>query len=102
MHYGRLYMSSSSAAAQRLAATVAHARAAGSWEGSWEEWAAQEPINAHSHLLAMLTGNSESIGVVDGVLQLGTWQSLLLVDLDGPRQRSVGLQFTGLTAAASA
>ena len=68
------------------------------WAGTWEEWAAQEPLNAHSHLCAMLTGNSESVPVVDGALQLGTWQSVLLVEMDGPRQRSVGLQFTGLTA----
>ena len=69
------------------------------WQGTWQEWADQEPINAHSHLLSILCGNSESIPVVDGAMQLGTWQSVLLVDCDGPRNRAVGLQFTGLTIA---
>ena len=68
------------------------------WTGTWQEWADQEPINAHSHLLSIMTGNSESIPVVDGQLMLGKWQSVLLVDLDGPRTRSIALQFTGLTA----
>lgn len=68
------------------------------WVGTLEEWRAQEPENAHAHLLAMLTGSSESIPVVDGQLMLGTWQSVLLLDLDGPRTRKVALQFSGLTA----
>lgn len=66
------------------------------WPGGWEAWAAQEPINAHSHLLGILVGNSESIPVMDGKLKLGTWQSVLVVELDGPRRRSIGVQFVGL------
>ena len=58
-------------------------------------WRAQEPINAHSHLLSMLLGSSESIPVHEGKLVLGQWQSVMLVDLDGPRDRTVGLQVTG-------
>jgi secondary thiamine-phosphate synthase enzyme len=54
-----------------------------------------EPENAHSHLIAMLLGSSESIGVVDGGLDLGRWQSVMLVELDGPRTRSVGLRILG-------
>ena len=42
--------------------------------GGWEAWAAQEPENAHSHLLSMLLGNSETIPVTGGKLALGTWQ----------------------------
>lgn len=61
-----------------------------------EEWRAQEPINAHGHLLSMLLGNSEAVPVAAGRLQLGTWQSVLLVDLDGPRARTVSLTFTGV------
>lgn len=45
-----------------------------------------EPINAHSHLMAMTLGNSETVPIVDGKLALGTYQSVMLVDLDGPRQ----------------
>lgn len=60
-----------------------------------EAWRAQEPINAHSHLLSMLVGSSESIPVVDGAMVIGQWQSILLVDLDGPRDRTVGIQLMG-------
>ena len=60
-----------------------------------QKWRDQEPINAHSHLLSMLVGSSESIPVVDGDMVIGQWQSVLLVDLDGPRDRTVGIQFLG-------
>lgn len=60
-----------------------------------QAWRDQEPINAHSHLLSMLLGSSESIPVVDGKMVIGQWQSILLVDLDGPRDRTVGIQFLG-------
>ena len=58
-------------------------------------WRAQEPINAHSHLLAMLVGASEAVAVTGGELAVGQWQSVMLVDLDGPRERRVGVQVTG-------
>jgi secondary thiamine-phosphate synthase enzyme len=54
-----------------------------------------EPINAHSHLMAMTLSTSEVIPVVDGQLALGTWQSVLFFDLDGPRKRSVFVQISG-------
>jgi len=62
-------------------------------------WRAQEPINAHSHLAAMLLGSSETIPVVAGAVVLGQWQSCMLVDLDGPRDRKVGIQALGFGAA---
>ncbi len=56
-----------------------------------------EPINAHSHLMAMTLGNSEMVPIVDGTLALGTYQSVMLVDLDGPRQgRKVLIQICGV------
>ena len=54
-----------------------------------------EPINAHSHLMAMTLSTSEVIPVADGKLALGTWQSVLFFDLDGPRNRSVSIQIMG-------
>ncbi|WP_133512083.1 secondary thiamine-phosphate synthase enzyme YjbQ [Candidatus Thiosymbion oneisti] len=54
-----------------------------------------EPENAHSHLLAMLVGSSEVIPIVAGDLDLGDWQSVMLVELDGPRERTVGLRLFG-------
>ena len=54
-----------------------------------------EPINAHSHLIAMMLNNSETIPIVDGKLALGTWQSVLFFELDGPRRRNVLIQISG-------
>jgi secondary thiamine-phosphate synthase enzyme len=54
-----------------------------------------EPENAHSHLIALLLGASENIPAVDGELGLGRWQSLMLLELDGPRRRRVNLQIVG-------
>jgi secondary thiamine-phosphate synthase enzyme len=46
--------------------------------------------NAHSHIRATLFLNPEVVIPVDqGELQLGTWQRVLLVELDGPRRRRV-------------
>ncbi|PNH00816.1 hypothetical protein TSOC_013339, partial [Tetrabaena socialis] len=44
------------------------------WPGGWAAWAAQEPRNAHSHLLSMLLGNTLTLPVTGGKLALGTWQ----------------------------
>ena len=49
-------------------------------------------LNEHSDLLVMFMNASESFPVSDGVLDLGRWQSLFVVELDGPRpQREVKL-----------
>jgi thiamine phosphate synthase YjbQ (UPF0047 family) len=45
--------------------------------------------NADAHLRALLLGNSASVPVVDGDLALGRWQSILLVECDGPRERTL-------------
>ena len=52
--------------------------------------------NAASHLRAFLLGSSETIPIVDGRLDLGTWQSIFFIELDGPRtNRTVELTFIG-------
>ncbi|HXW84718.1 MAG TPA: secondary thiamine-phosphate synthase enzyme YjbQ, partial [Candidatus Binataceae bacterium] len=56
--------------------------------------APDERPNAHSHLMHLLLSTSEYIPVVDGRLALGTWQSVFLVELDGPRNRQVMLRCT--------
>ena len=48
--------------------------------------------NADSHLRATLVGSDVSIPVEDGELVLGTWQSVLFVECDGPRRREVVVQ----------
>jgi secondary thiamine-phosphate synthase enzyme len=52
--------------------------------------------NAQSHILAAILGPSETVPVEDGKLLLGTWQTILLVELDGPRaERRVAVQVIG-------
>ena len=54
-----------------------------------------EPQNAHSHLAAMLLGSSEVIVLQSGALLLGQYQSVILYELDGPRDRCVSVQVCG-------
>jgi secondary thiamine-phosphate synthase enzyme len=56
---------------------------------------ADEPRNAHAHLIALMLGNHLTLPVVDGRLGLGRWQAVLLVELDGPRRRQLLLQLSG-------
>ncbi|WP_094592107.1 secondary thiamine-phosphate synthase enzyme YjbQ [Vulcanococcus limneticus] len=51
-----------------------------------------EPRNAHSHLIALKLGNHLCLPVVAGRLGLGRYQAVLLVELDGPRERQVLVQ----------
>lgn len=53
-------------------------------------WAHDEiDDNADSHVRSLLLGPSETLPVENGQLRLGTWQSVLLVECDGPRERTV-------------
>jgi len=49
--------------------------------------------NGHAHVRAAIIGNSFSVPLVDGALQLGTWQQIVLVDFDNkPRVRNITIQ----------
>ena len=48
-----------------------------------------EPKNAHSHLRALLLGNHVSVPFKNGKLQLGKYQEIIMVELDGPRERNI-------------
>ena len=43
--------------------------------------------NARSHIQSFLLGNSISIPIINSKIDLGTWQSIFFVELDGPRSR---------------
>lgn len=47
--------------------------------------------NADAHLRSMLLGEHVTVPVEDGALALGTWQSILFVECDGPRSRRVSV-----------
>ena len=51
--------------------------------------------NAHAHLRAALLGRSVAVGVNDGDLTLGRFQSIIFAEFDGPRAREVNLQVIG-------
>ncbi len=53
--------------------------------------------NAHAHLSSILTGYSIILPVIDGRLDLGTWQQIILLEMDGPRRRKIKLFFMGET-----
>ncbi len=56
---------------------------------------ANEPKNAHSHLKALLLGASETMPIINSKLSLGTWQHILFIELDGPRERTYTLVIMG-------
>lgn len=45
--------------------------------------------NAAAHIKSAIIGCSKTIPIKDGKLMLGTWQSCMFVELDGPRTRKV-------------
>jgi secondary thiamine-phosphate synthase enzyme len=51
--------------------------------------------NGHAHLRAVLLGRSISVGVSDGDLTLGRFQSIIFAEFDGPRTREVSVQVIG-------
>jgi secondary thiamine-phosphate synthase enzyme len=53
--------------------------------------------NADSHLRAMVLGHTLSVPVRNGELALGYWQSIILAELDGPRDRSIQVQVLGVS-----
>ena len=52
--------------------------------------------NGHSHVRASLIGPSLAIPIIQGHLTLGTWQQIVLVEMDTrPRERKIILQVIG-------
>jgi secondary thiamine-phosphate synthase enzyme len=62
-------------------------------EGRWKHNLVDD--NAHAHLGNVIVGGDKVIPVSDGRLALGTWQRLLLLELDGPRVRRINLVYVG-------
>lgn len=55
-----------------------------------------ERRNADAHLRGMLMGQTLSLQVRNASVLLGTWQSIILAEFDGPRSRSVAVQVSGI------
>ena len=54
-----------------------------------------ERANAAAHLRAILLGGSLALQVEEGRLVLGQFQRIIFAELDGPRPRSIRMQFMG-------
>jgi secondary thiamine-phosphate synthase enzyme len=56
----------------------------------------KHPSNAHSHLRSVLLPPDRTLPLLDGRVELGTWQSILFVETDvHPRRRTVIIQVLG-------
>jgi secondary thiamine-phosphate synthase enzyme len=51
--------------------------------------------NGEAHVLSAFGGTQLTFPVDAGTLDLGTWQRVLLLELDGPQRRTVGLRVFG-------
>ena len=59
-------------------------------------WSDCDRHNADSHLRSLMLGISLTLQIADGDVVLGEWQSIIMAELDGPRERSVRLQAMGI------
>ena len=51
--------------------------------------------NAYAHLRAALLGRNIAVGLSNGELSLGRFQSVIFAELDGPRRREITVQVMG-------
>lgn len=66
------------------------------WRHNDPNYSDCERQNADSHLRGMVMGQSLSLQVRNSTVLLGTWQSIILAEFDGPRSRSVSIQVSGI------
>ena len=52
------------------------------------------PAHVPDHILSALIGTSVTIPFERGRLLLGTWQRVVLIELDGPRERDLALSIS--------
>jgi secondary thiamine-phosphate synthase enzyme len=52
--------------------------------------------NADSHLRSLILGMTLTFQIADGEIVLGEWQSIIMAELDGPRERTIRLQAMGV------
>lgn len=69
---------------------------AADWRHNDPQYSDCERKNADSHMRGMLMGQSLSLQVRNSAVLLGTWQSIILAEFDGPRSRSMSVQVSGV------
>ena len=60
------------------------------------EWSDCDRHNADSHLRSLMLGTNLTLQVADGDVVLGEWQSVIMAEFDGPRERTIRLQAMGI------
>jgi secondary thiamine-phosphate synthase enzyme len=60
------------------------------------EYSDCERKNADSHMRGMLMGQTLCLQVRNATVLLGTWQSIIFAEFDGPRSRSLAIQVSGI------
>lgn len=55
-----------------------------------------ERKNADAHLRGMIMGQTLCLQVRNASVLLGTWQSIIFAEFDGPRSRSLAIQVSGV------
>ena len=60
------------------------------------EWSDCDRHNADSHLRSLMLGMNLSLQIADEGVVLGEWQSIILAELDGPRERTIRIQAMGI------
>jgi secondary thiamine-phosphate synthase enzyme len=53
------------------------------------------PAHVPDHILSALIGTSVALPFEEQQLVLGTWQRVILIELDGPRERELTISITG-------
>ena len=66
------------------------------WRHNDPQFSDCERKNADSHLRGMIMGQSLCLQVRNSAVLLGTWQSIILAEFDGPRSRSMSIQVSGV------
>ena len=67
-----------------------------SWRHNDPNYSDCERKNADSHLRGMIMGQTLCLQVRNSCVLLGTWQSIILAEFDGPRSRSMSIQVSGI------
>ena len=66
------------------------------WKHNDSQFSDCERSNADSHLRGMLMGQTLCLQVRNAGVLLGTWQSIIFAEFDGPRTRSIAVQVSGV------
>ena len=66
------------------------------WRHNDPQYSDCERSNGDSHMRGMLMGQTLSLQVRNAAVLLGTWQSIVFAEFDGPRSRSLAVEVAGV------